>query len=518
EGPKDPDAGLKPPDPDRKSTERREAPSLGLLLLIDASSSMTGQNLRLAQVAAVKAAEVLNAEDRLGVVAFNEGATEVIPMAPADDLPFIRDQISRIQAEGGTDFRAALEAAREVFAAERLQVKHCILLSDGKSAPGRVLTLVRELVKEGVTISTVGVGFQHDVKMLSDIAAEGRGKYQGAPDVTEVPQIFTVEAERIVQQSGARRRGDPPRTPPAPERGAPQPPERSPTAPPAAPDPEVAPPRRKTVPLRRAWPAAYLKGVRPESTPGPFAQHKAEARADAWLALKTEAGEAAFAHRYAGFGRIAASAAPFDGPSAGPLAEWDDYANFLAQTVRFLIPAERPERFLVDVTCDGREIRLRVRDLEESPEPPAGYAVEIRDERGRLLPLAVERLDAGFYRATAPPDDPAALADVRVAARGEPGEGRGAAPLGPHFEIEGRGADLAGLKRWAAALGGEVRATPPDGVDVVPDAHERRVDAPPPWLPWLLAALALDLALKRFRPGEFPATTRGARDGVGRAR
>lgn len=502
--PDDPRTGLKPPDPTKKTTEKREAPSLGLLVLIDVSGSMRGQKLRLAQVAAVKAAEVLHPEDQIAVVAFSDQITEVLPLGPANDLALVRSQVSRLQAGGNTDFRAALEAARDVFDGVKLQIKHCILLSDGYSTTaGAFSKLARELRQAGVTVSTVGVGPEADVNALSNIAAEGGGKYQGAPDVSEVPQIFVVEAERVVRQSNARRRGDPPTKKADPEEPVDPEPEKRP--PPRVDEAPLEPPPKTALPLVRAWPAAYLKGVKPETATGVFARHKVELLRSSWLAVKTEAGDPIVAHHYVGFGRVVAQAVALEGPSAGPVVGWEDFANFAAQVVRFLAPDKAAERFAVRLSAAGRELTLEIDDLEERPEPAAGYALDVRDQRGRRLAPAWTRLDARRRVATLAPDDGAAFVDVLVASSDGPGTGRAATVVGPPAEIANVGVDPAGLRTWADAVGGEVAAALPENPDVPVVEKPRRVDDLPAWLPWILAVFGLDVVLKRLRSGDFPA-------------
>lgn len=502
--------GLKPPDPDKKRIERREAPTLGLLLLIDASGSMRGQKLRLAQVAAVKAAEVLHPEDHVGVVAFNDGVIEVVPLGPAADMDFVRSQVSRIRAGGNTDFRVALEAARDTFAAEKLQIKHCILLSDGFSTTGGAFSkLARELRDSGVTVSTVGVGVEADIESLSNIAAAGGGKYQGAPDISEVPQIFVVEAERLLRESKARRRGDPLSDKPKKPDEKPQPPEPAPAdrepPPVAAEQNPTEAPARTAIPILPAWPASYLKGVKPEKAVGIYGRHKAETVRAAWLSVKTEPGDPLIAHHYIGFGRVVAQTVAFEGPSAGPWFGWEDLSNFAAQIVRFLSPDAAPERFQVTLAAEGRVARLRIEDTVGEAEPPTGYGVVVRDQRGRRIDVPWRIADAETREAVLPDGDGTAFLDIVVSTPAGPGEGRASAAVGLAKEIETVGVDPAGAEAWGRALGGKTLDALPAAPELPRITRDRRVFELPAWFPYLLLALLVDLALKRLIPGDFAA-------------
>jgi hypothetical protein len=352
-----------------------------------------------------------------------------------------------------------------------------------------------------VTVSTVGVGVEADVEVLSNIAAEGGGKYQGAPDVSEVPQIFVVEAERILAQSKARRRGDPPTEKPRPPQATP--PEPAPENPPPPRDvAEVDPPPRKAIAVLPAWPAAYLKGVRPETSPGIFRAHKVETLRSAWLSLKSEPGDPLFAHRYLGFGRIAAQATPFEGPSAGPWLGWEDLSNFAAQTVRFLAPVAPPERFILRAAVRERVVEVAVEDAEGEPEPSEGYRLSARDQRGAPIEAAFERVGP-IYRGRLPEGAYPCLLDLRAVDPRGPGDGRTTVVVPPPAEVRNVGVDQAGIAAWGRALGGVLEQLP-ERPELRPRSRESKVDGVPAWFPWIVVVLVLDLFFKRAWAGETP--------------
>jgi Ca-activated chloride channel homolog len=494
------ESGLKPPEPEKKKVERRQAPTLGLLLLIDSSSSMKGQSLRLAKEAAIATAEVLHPEDRIGVVAFNDEPLEVLPMMRAGEKEEIADRIARIKADGGTDFGPALDQAREIFRSQQLQIKHCVLLSDGYSRLGGLRERVETLVREGVTLSTVGVGDAVDVGRLSEMAATGRGKYHPAYTADQIPQILTIEAERVVTTSGARRpfeievkKDEPPALPP-PAPPKPDPPKKMLP-------PEDAP--RIATPLRAGWPAAYLKGVHPELAQGIFEWHKVDPAPHAWVSVATKDGDPIALHTYAGFGRLVALTVPMQGPAAGPLANWDDFANFVSQVGRFLTPATRPERLQLRAEAAGRAARLEVVDVERKPGTDERLRFEFRDQRGRPVPVLVRRAGPGVFDLEVSAGSPAAFVDVTATVEGEPGSGNAAFPVGLPPEVARRGPDLRMLERWSEALGGSTVAIAPKDLDLAAARTTSRQPASSWWLLLLVPLFLADLALKRIAPGSF---------------
>lgn len=495
----EPKRGLKPPNPEKKKKEKRLAPTLGLLLLVDASTSMKeGSRLRIAKQAAIAAAEILHPEDHIGVIAFNHRPLTVLELTKAARLDYIRNRVSRIQARGGTHFGNALEEAKDVFTGVSLGIKHVILLSDGDSRHSPLKQLVQGMVADGITVSTVGCGNDYNETILSDIAAWGRGKFAPAFDPSEVPQVFTIEAERVIDASGARRRG--PLKPDKPDKHAQKLDEVDTTQPAPQPRPEEKPPEPpKALPVRLGLPAPYVAGVAPHDMQGLLGHHLATARPGAWVSLQLESGEPVAAHAFRGHGRVLAFTAPFEGPWAAHVVGWDHYQTLLAQAVRFLHPQGAFRRFHVEAQARGRSVAIRVFDLEQRLLPD-DHALTVRDEAGRVVEVEVTRVAEDRWRLALPPDDPAVALRVTFAAEGS--EGSAYAPVAPPPEIASRGLDLAGLRAWADRLGGRVAPGLPGDLDV----PTRTTSGQRPWgrhlLPWLLLALVLDLIWKRLFPGE----------------
>jgi hypothetical protein len=464
---------------------------------------MKGQTLRLAKEAAIAAAEVLHPDDRIGVIAFNDEPLEVVPMTRAAEREQIIDQISRIKAEGGTDFGPALDQARAIFREEQLQIKHCVLLSDGHSRLGKILERVDRLAREGVTLSTVGVGPGVDVGQLSDMAVHGRGKYNPAYSAEAIPQIVTVEAERVVTVSGARRPfeieakvDEPPPAPPPPT------PDQKPDPPPdeSAP-PEEAP--KVATPLRAEWPATYLKGVHPELSQGIFEWHKVDPASHAWVSLATKEGDPIALHTYVGFGKLAALTVPLQGAAPGPLVNWDDFANFASQLVRFLTPATKPERLQLRVDAAGRAARLEVVDVERKAGIDELLKFEFKDQRARPVDVSVRRVGNGAFDLEVTVGSHAAFIDVTATVEDQGGSGATSFLVGRPPELARLGADLAGMNRWGEALQAQVTAIAPPTLELRPIEVVEKKTISPWWLLLMLPLFLLDLLIKRALPGSF---------------
>src|SRR5262249_48978176 len=81
------------------------------------------------------------------------------------------------------------------------EVKHVILLSDGRSLPDDYQGLVNKMVDQKITVSTVAVGSGADRELLTNIAQWGKGRTYYIEDANRVPQIFTQETEMATGKS-----------------------------------------------------------------------------------------------------------------------------------------------------------------------------------------------------------------------------------------------------------------------------------------------------------------------------
>lgn len=178
---------------------KAEIPSLGLVMVIDKSGSMSGGaggycKIDLAKEAAIQATSILGPMDKIGVIAFDEASQWVVKLQTPDDLQAIQDDIATIRAGGGTNIFPSLALAYSSLKDAECKYKHIILLTDGQSATsGDYYYLARRMEREGITMSTVAVGEDADIDLMEKLAQWGRGRYYFSEDVSSIPKIFTKE-------------------------------------------------------------------------------------------------------------------------------------------------------------------------------------------------------------------------------------------------------------------------------------------------------------------------------------
>lgn len=178
---------------------RGELPSLGLILVIDKSGSMSGlaggaDKMALAREAAARSVSMLTERDRVGVLAFDSLPWWVASPGPLKNKEELQKLIGGIQADGGTEIYPPLLSAYQALRDLPTQVRHIILLTDGMSASGGDYQwLMSGLRSAGITLSTVAVGAGADAGMLQALSELGRGRFYQTMDADSIPSIFTRE-------------------------------------------------------------------------------------------------------------------------------------------------------------------------------------------------------------------------------------------------------------------------------------------------------------------------------------
>lgn len=181
---------IEPLMPPRSIPEPRP---MELLLVLDRSGSMQGQNILEARRAAVAAVQALRIDSRVGVVAFSDGADAVMATTTMDRAEDVTRFINRIYAGGGTEIGNALTASRRALSNDPRYIRHVILLSDGESDYQSAVAAASALASSGVTITAITIGAPN--RVMQEIARIGRGRYHATTSARNLPSLFLREAQ-----------------------------------------------------------------------------------------------------------------------------------------------------------------------------------------------------------------------------------------------------------------------------------------------------------------------------------
>jgi Mg-chelatase subunit ChlD len=352
---------------DSDSWRDQERSEIALLLLIDRSTSMAisqavpDSKLALAREAAIAALELLEDGDQVAVVAFSGEPALIVPLTrlgPDSDRAGLSAEIAAIGPDGTTDIFRALNFSRRQLAGQPAQIRHIILITDGQASYGQFGALVQQARNDGISISTIAVGDDAELDLLSSLATGAGGRFHVARDPAQIPAVLTQEAElakNFVTVS-------------------------SPMQPRLVSPSEVFALTAAGAAL--PWLGGYVR---------------TEARPQAKTVLASNEGEPILASWHYGRGPVVAWTSDLSGVWSSEWTSWDQFPAFTAALINQVSGAYTPDlEWRIANGAGGADLELRFADPAAAPTATA-LDLELTGSEGRVA-AALSAVVPGTYR------------------------------------------------------------------------------------------------------------------------
>ncbi len=339
-------------------TEQRK--DLSLVIVLDKSYSMVGPKLQLSKEAAKAALDLLEPTHRFGLITFDDTPHSTVPLQLATDKPRISDFINRIIASAQTNIYPALETAFEALGGSDAEVRHIILLSDGKTYPDEYEALVTSMADDDITVSTVAVGEEADRELLGEIAEWGNGRSYFIRDAARVPQVFIQETQIASQQTLIE----------------------------------------EVVQTTVAHSVEAFTGLDFRSAPPLRGYVNTQAKENAEVLLASEASAPILARWHYGLGKAAAFTSDVKNRWAADWLTWPGYGKFWSQLVRETMRRDQGEEVDFRIERVGNEAIVTVSAVTEEGAYQTDLAprLEVVEPGGVRAALVLDQVGPGTYR------------------------------------------------------------------------------------------------------------------------
>jgi len=181
----------------QEGLEPSSRPPMNVAIVIDKSGSMQGKKIEYAKRAARAALDRLDGRDIVSVVAYDSTVEVLVPATRASDRATILAGINRLRAGGMTAlFAGTSKGAAEVrkFKDDKT-IDRVILLSDGQAnigpqSPGALASLGNSLRREGIGVTTIGMGLDYNEDLMVALARKSGGNHFFVEDPSQLAQLF----------------------------------------------------------------------------------------------------------------------------------------------------------------------------------------------------------------------------------------------------------------------------------------------------------------------------------------
>lgn len=164
-----------------------------LAFLVDVSGSMEGERLDSVKRTLHVLADALLPTDVITLVPFETRARVALSAVPLSEGSTVRGAINALAAVGGTNLQAALVAAGPALATSKAPDAVVVLtdgqINEGLSRPSELQALATLTLPDGVPITCLGYGPDHNQDLLQKLAVASRGAYTFVRESEMLPAV-----------------------------------------------------------------------------------------------------------------------------------------------------------------------------------------------------------------------------------------------------------------------------------------------------------------------------------------
>jgi Ca-activated chloride channel family protein len=168
-------------------------------LVLDRSGSMDGEKMDNLKEAVGYVADHLSDKDLVSVTIFDDQVESLIPNQPAKNREEIKSKVARVIPRGGTQIsdglRTGMAEVKKGYSRDR--VNRVLLLTDGQTWDDEdaCMKLADEAGKQGIAITSIGIGEEWNEKLLLQIAERSHGDSHWIQNPISILDVFRQEVE-----------------------------------------------------------------------------------------------------------------------------------------------------------------------------------------------------------------------------------------------------------------------------------------------------------------------------------
>lgn len=168
-------------------------------LVLDRSGSMDGEKMNNLKEAVGYVVDHLNDGDLVSVTIFDDQVETLIPSQSAKNRDAIKAALAKVIPRGGTQIsdglKAGLAEVKKGYSPER--VNRVLLLTDGQTWDDEdaCLRLSEEAGRQGVAVTSIGIGEEWNEKLLLQIAEKSLGNSHWIQNPIAILDAFRQEVE-----------------------------------------------------------------------------------------------------------------------------------------------------------------------------------------------------------------------------------------------------------------------------------------------------------------------------------